>query len=179
MRDEIDCTTTGVVPTTNVVKLFALTPSRGVVRCRRVAIHDRIDEIAKDLGAPGKPLSVAQLATLAGFKRQTLNQIVAKSKKGTESGYGVLRVCAEKWGCSFEWLTTGRGSKRAQARDPLEVALEHEKWDAAAVAAARALAESGRKMTADGWARFLRAVHETAVSTTDSGSQAEIARLGR
>jgi hypothetical protein len=129
-----------------------------------VGIHDRIKQVQKMLGQPGPPLSVTQLAKLAGFPRQTLNQIVAKSRAGTESGLGVLKVCAEKWHVSFEWLATGRGEQKARERDPLEAALESEPWDPAAVAAVRAMAESGQSFGVAKWASLLRVLHDAAVT---------------
>jgi len=167
MRVEIECTTTGVVPTTNVVKLFALTPSKGVVRCSRVAVHDRIKQIAKELGEPGDPLSLSALATLVREKtgekvsRQALAKIVAQSEAGHESGHKTLQKCAPVWGYSYDWIMGGRGSPRLQGREPLEAAIESEPWHEAAVKAARALAESGVVLTVSEWARYLRESHET------------------
>jgi hypothetical protein len=166
MRVEIESTTTDVASTTNVVKLFALTPSQGVGRCRRVAIHDRIKQIAKELGEPGDPLSFSALAALvrektgAKVSRQALAKIVTLSEAGHESGHRTLEKCAPVWGFSYDWIMSGRGNPRLQQRDALEVAIELEAWEDGAVKAARALAESGASLTVAEWARFLRDAHE-------------------
>lgn len=176
MREDIELTSTEVAATTNVVKLFRLTPTIGVVRCTRLAIHDRIKEVQKALGAPGKPLSVAQLAAKANFPRQTLNQIVAKSRAGHESGFAVLSDCADKWGVSFEWLTKGRGEMRPRERDPLELAIESEPWDESAVLAVRAMAEAGKRFSVAEWARLLRVLHSAATAQPSRNSDA-VSRL--
>lgn len=165
MRLEIESTPTVVVRTTNVVKLFALTPSKGVVRCMRVAIHDRIKQIQEALGSPGEPMSIPQLALKGGVTRQALNKIVKQSQDGRESGHKALQKCSGKWGYSYDWIMTGRGSMKAQPRDALEQAIESEPWDAAAIEFARALAKDGRQLNEAGWARILRSAHEMASET--------------
>lgn len=166
MRVEIDVTTTGVVSTTNVVKLFALTPAKGVVRCVPVAVHDRIKQIAKELGEPGDPLSLSAMAALvrektgAKVSRQALAKIVAQSEGGHESGHKTLEKCAPVWGYSYDWIMSGRGNPKLQPQDALEQAIALEPWEPAAVAAARALAEAGKKFSLAEWSRFLRSTHE-------------------
>lgn len=171
MRVEIDSTTTGVVSTTNVVKLFALTPAQGVVRCVRVAVHDRIKQIAKELGELGEPLSLSAMAAMvrektgAKVSRQALAKIVAQSELGHESGHRTLEKCAPVWGYSYDWIMSGRGTPRLQRRDPLETAIELEAWHESAIKAARALAESGVALTVSEWARYLRDSHEMITRT--------------
>jgi hypothetical protein len=157
-------TTTLVAPATNVVKLFPLTPYRALARARTLLLHERIEWVQRDLGAPDQPASLQVLADRASVTRQVLQQWVTKSKKGLSPGRGeTFTRCARAWNVSLDWLQSGVGEPRASAYAPLEQALEADDWAPPAVAAAKAHYESGVRMSVAEWARYLRAVHDLTV----------------